>query len=156
MKAVSSRSFVVGRSGVDSTTPSRPADSLRSAVSIRCATTSRTRHVPASVGRCQSSGVSVRSNWMMSAVSGRNRGRVSAGGRGTAGSIAAATRELYAADDGRWMTLLVGRFIERDDHLCAIPCARTSRTAAFVIDSRSAASVSSATLLSAMLSIASG
>ena len=77
MNATRSRSPSIGRGGGGGNLPSRSNDNRRSAVSSRCATMSRTRQAPASVGRSQSSAVSVRRSATISRQRGRNNGRVS-------------------------------------------------------------------------------
>jgi len=81
MNATRSRPMPAGRAAGGGN-PSRWKESLRSAVSSRCATTSRTRQLPAMVGRSESSPSSVRSRSTISPHSGRKRGRVSVTGSG--------------------------------------------------------------------------
>src|SRR5262245_5224384 len=85
MNATKSRSEVMGTPGGGGGIPSRWNDSLRSAVSTRCATTSLTRQAPATVGRCQSSGGNPRSSVTRLPDTGRNIARVSTVAGGSSG-----------------------------------------------------------------------
>ena len=81
-KAVSSALLAIGPSGATGACPSRSMLRRRIALSVRCATTSPTRHCGARVCRRQSSGASVRSIINSSWCSGANSARVSIGAGG--------------------------------------------------------------------------
>lgn len=72
MNATKSRSDLMGMRGGGGAIPSRWYDSRRNVRSTRWATTSRTAHAPAIVGRSQSPAFSPRSSTANSRATGRN------------------------------------------------------------------------------------